>query len=73
MKTLNITAAPNTAVALLIHDIGGHEYFQEFAPKFAAAANSCILVYDVTNESSFKSLSKWREIVLKSNKKFPAV
>lgn len=42
-----------------IWDTGGQEKFSKIRPLYYRGALGCLVVYDVTNESSFESLSHW--------------
>jgi len=50
----------NALVTLQIWDTAGQERFQSLGPAFYRGSDACILVYDVTNVSSFESLAKWK-------------
>ncbi|KAI8820982.1 P-loop containing nucleoside triphosphate hydrolase protein [Fimicolochytrium jonesii] len=58
VKVVNI---PDTdvSVELFIHDVGGHDAFQEMWPRYIESATTFVLVYDVTSLDSFKALPKW--------------
>lgn len=44
-----------------IWDTAGQERFQSLGVAFYRGADCCVLVYDVTAPSSFKSLDSWRD------------
>lgn len=44
-----------------IWDTAGQERFQGLGNAFFRGADACVLVYDVTNETSFTRLEEWRE------------
>eukprot|EP01084_Bolivina_argentea_P235029 395615_1 len=48
-------------VTLQIWDTAGQERFQSLGNAFYRGADACILVYDVTDEESFKAIDHWRE------------
>ncbi|CAF3440784.1 unnamed protein product [Rotaria sp. Silwood1] len=48
-------------VTMQIWDTAGQERFQSVGVAFYRGADCCILVYDVTSASSFKSLDIWRD------------
>ncbi|ELP95054.1 GTP-binding protein YPTC5, putative [Entamoeba invadens IP1] len=50
-----------TAVTLQIWDTAGHEKFMSFGAAFYRGSDCCLLVLDVTNEQSFKSLDTWKK------------
>ena len=63
------------AIALLLHvvlsvlflslaqiwDTAGQERFQSLGVAFYRGADCCVLVFDVTNANSFKTLDSWRD------------
>jgi len=51
----------NKLVTLQIWDTAGQERFQGLGNAFFRGADACVLVYDVTAESSFNRLDDWRE------------
>lgn len=55
-KELNID---DEAVTLQLWDTAGMERFQSLGVAFYRGADVCILVYDVTNPSSFAALDSW--------------
>eukprot|EP00792_Barthelona_sp_PAP020_P005985 TRINITY_DN2873_c0_g1_i1.p1 TRINITY_DN2873_c0_g1~~TRINITY_DN2873_c0_g1_i1.p1 ORF type:complete len:224 (+),score=56.36 TRINITY_DN2873_c0_g1_i1:44-673(+) len=46
-------------VSLQIWDTAGHERFQSLGSVFFRGADACILVFDVTNKTSFDKLTNW--------------
>eukprot|EP01041_Mallomonas_annulata_P012488 gene12488-26291_t len=44
-----------------IWDTAGQERFQSLGVAFYRGADACILVYDVTSDSSFEHLNSWRD------------
>ena len=51
----------NTVVTLQIWDTAGQEKFQSLGYAFYRGADCCALVYDITSQASFDSLSRWRD------------
>ena len=51
----------NTVVTLQIWDTAGQEKFQSLGYAFYRGADCCALVYDITSQQSFDSLSRWRD------------
>ena len=51
----------NQQVNLQIWDTAGQEKFQSLGYAFYRGANSCALVFDITNSKSFDSLTRWKE------------
>ena len=48
-------------VTMQIWDTAGQERFQSLGVAFYRGADCCVLVYDVTVPSTFKSLDSWRD------------
>ncbi|XP_034489053.1 ras-related protein rab7-like isoform X2 [Drosophila innubila] len=64
--------------SLQIWDTAGMERFQSLGSAFYRGADCCVLVFDVTNRSSFDSLNSWRdEFFIQTNppdpQKFPFI
>jgi Ras-related protein Rab-7A len=51
---------PDKVVTLQVWDTAGQERFQSLGTAFYRGADACVLVYDVTNEESFKQIETWR-------------
>ena len=62
------------SVTLQIWDTAGQERFQSLGRAFYRGAEACVLVYDITNSTSFDNLEIWRqEFLLKAMPKDPDV
>jgi Ras-related protein Rab-7A len=48
-------------ILVQIWDTAGQERFQSLGVAFYRGADSCVLVYDITDDKSFKSLENWME------------
>eukprot|EP00494_Astrolonche_serrata_P031162 UN31431 len=48
-------------VTMQIWDTAGQERFQSLGVAFYRGADSCVLVYDITDPKSFDSLKGWKE------------
>jgi len=48
-------------VTMQIWDTAGQERFQSLGVAFYRGADCCVLVYDTTSPSTFKSLDSWRD------------
>ena len=44
-----------------IWDTAGQERFQSLGVAFYRGADSCVLVFDITNIKSFEALGQWKE------------
>ncbi|MFX0067971.1 MAG: Rab family GTPase [Promethearchaeota archaeon] len=58
---------------LIIWDIGGQEKYKILRRHYLEGARGAILVYDITNNTSFKNLSKWLSDVDKYCGKVPII
>jgi len=56
-KEINVD---DKVVTLQIWDTAGQERFQSLGNAFYRGADACILVYDITDENSFKEIDSWR-------------
>ncbi|KAH6562774.1 hypothetical protein BASA50_001028 [Batrachochytrium salamandrivorans] len=62
IKPVNIPDT-NVTVELFIHDLAGHDAFQEYISKYSQGADSYIIVFDTTSADSFKAIPKWIQLV----------
>lgn len=51
----------NQSVNLQIWDTAGQEKFQSLGYAFYRGADSCALVFDITNSKSFDALARWKD------------
>lgn len=54
----------NTPVVLHVWDTAGQEMYRALVPVYLRGAQAALLVYDVTDRESFKSLGHWRDILM---------
>jgi small GTP-binding protein len=54
---------PSGKVVLSILDVGGQESFSALRTRFAAGAHHIILVFDLTDRSTFDTIPKWWESI----------
>ncbi|XP_055338346.1 ras-related protein rab7-like [Paramacrobiotus metropolitanus] len=54
-------AVDDRLVTMQIWDTAGQERFQSLGVAFYRGADCCVLVFDVNNAQSFKSLDSWRD------------
>lgn len=52
-------------------DFGGHKRFRQILPKYTVGANAVLLLYDITNISSFEHLSSWLQFIAENTKDIP--
>jgi len=50
-------------IRLQLWDTAGQERFRSLIPNYIRDSSVAVIVYDVTNRASFKSMSKWIEDV----------
>lgn len=53
-----------TTITLQVWDTAGQEMYRALVPVYLRGAQAAILVYDVTDRESFKSISHWYEILV---------
>lgn len=59
----------NTSVRLLIWDTAGQERYKALAPNYYRQAKGAILVYDITDKSSFDRVKHWvKELTSQADK-----
>jgi Ras-related protein Rab-1A len=58
---------------LMIWDFAGEERFRFAFPHYIVGARGGILMYDITNESSFLHMSNWLSVVHKAKNQFPII
>ena len=63
---------------LQIWDTAGQEQYQTVQSIFYRGADGCIIVYDITNPSTFANIGKWRDkffnyVGLESTENFPMI
>ncbi len=54
-------AVSSSSSIFQIWDTAGQERFQSLGVAFYRGADCCVLVFDVTNANSFKTLDSWRD------------
>ncbi len=60
-------------VKLLIWDFAGEERFRFMFPSYIYGAMGGILMYDITNYSSFSHISEWLSVINGTKEKFPII
>ncbi len=60
-------------VKLQIWDLGGQELFRDLRRAFYPGAKAALIVYDVTNRSSFESVPAWHADIVSALKKIPVI
>lgn len=61
----------NKCVKLMIWDFAGEERFRFMFPHYISGAKGGILMYDITDHSSFLHVANWLSIVNGAKKTFP--
>lgn len=62
-KTINVPETHGDCVEMFLYDSAGKEVFSEIVQKHWDHPSMVMVVYDVTNETSFNSCAKWLERV----------
>lgn len=50
------------STCIYVWDTGGEEKFKSLAPVYYQNSNAAVIVYDVTNRSSFEDVSEWYDL-----------
>ncbi|MCJ7651912.1 MAG: GTP-binding protein, partial [Candidatus Lokiarchaeota archaeon] len=58
-------------VNLMIWDFGGEERFRILFPQYILGAIGGVLMYDITDYSSFSHISDWLSIIKETKKNIP--
>ena len=58
---------------LMIWDFAGQERFQYIFPEYLYGALGGLLMYDITNYSSFTHIGRWLSLIQETNQKFPII
>ena len=58
-------------VNLMIWDFGGEERFRSLFPQYIQGAMGGILMYDITDYSSFSHISDWLSVLNETKENFP--
>ena len=60
-------------IKLLIWDFAGEERFRFMFPQYIYGAMGGILMYDITNYSSFSHISNWLSVIDGTTQRFPII
>jgi len=60
-------------VKLMIWDFAGEERFRYMFPQYIYGAMGGILMYDISDYSSFSRIGKWLSLINGTNQKFPII
>jgi len=60
-------------VKLLIWDFAGEERFRFILPQYIYGTMGGILMYDITNYSSFSHIHEWLSVIKEANQRFPII
>ena len=60
-------------IKLLIWDFAGEERFRFMFPQYIYGAMGGILMYDITDYSSFSHISDWLSVINGTNQRFPII
>lgn len=71
---LKVVELPDAEVILTIWDIGGHERFNIIRNFYYSGSHGGLIVFDRTNEITFKNVEKWEKDIRKAaDEKIPLV
>ena len=59
--TKEVTVDGDKVATMQVWDTAGQERFQSLGVAFYRGADCCVLVYDVTDASSFENIKSWRD------------
>ena len=60
-------------IKLMIWDFAGQQRFSYMFPEYLNGTLGGILMYDITNYSSFYHIGKWLSLIQETNQKFPII
>ena len=63
-KDINITnpkTNKETKIKLVLADTAGQEFYSSIRPSYYMGSQGCVIVFDLSNKTSFESLPKWIE------------
>ncbi|MHA1915953.1 MAG: Rab family GTPase [Promethearchaeota archaeon] len=60
-------------VKLMLWDFAGEERFRYMFPQYLYGAMGGIMMYDITNYSSFSHISNWISLLRETNQNFPLI
>jgi len=60
-------------IKLMIWDFAGEERFRYMFPQYLFGAMGGILMYDITNYSSFSYIGNWLSLIKETNQRFPII
>ncbi|MHA1730123.1 MAG: GTP-binding protein [Promethearchaeota archaeon] len=61
VKTLKIDE--NTEIVFSLWDFAGESKFRQLFPSYCSGASGTLLLFDITNESSFEELNDWLKLI----------
>ncbi|MFX1380767.1 MAG: GTP-binding protein [Promethearchaeota archaeon] len=68
-----ILALDGKEIKLLIWDFGGEERFRFMFPQYIYGAMGGILLYDITDYSSFSHIGDWLSVINGTKERFPII
>ena len=63
LKHKQITLNDGTDAKIMIYDTAGQERFKSLAASYIKKANSILLVYDISEHSTFENIGMWMESI----------
>ena len=66
-------AIDSTNVSLILWDITGQDRFRHMIARYMSGASGALILFDMTNMSSFNSIGKWMKVVHKFYENLPII
>lgn len=63
----------NTTVEVFLYDIAGQKAYEQMNAQYMDGASAFLLLYDVSNKTTFETCKKWVERARKQNKMLPGI
>ena len=70
---IKVILKKDNEVKLIVWDTSGQERFRSLAIKTLKNIDGIILVFDVTNKSSFKNISNWLRLIKENTEQKPNI
>ncbi|OLS24410.1 MAG: Transforming protein p29 precursor [Candidatus Heimdallarchaeota archaeon LC_3] len=59
MIIVDPTSGEEKKIKLVLADTAGQEYYSSIRPSYYMGAQGCVIVFDLSNKTSYESLIKW--------------
>ena len=67
LASKEVPVGPDCTVELWLYDVSGQEVYRHMVSGFVEGLDWFVVVYDVTNKTSFESAGRWAELCRKQN------